>query len=100
MKIAWAPLAVQRAIEQARFIALDKPGAAAKWLDGLFDLAETLERFPERGRVVPELGNQEFRELAYGKYRLIYRVEARRVSVLTVRHGRRLLDLHELEPPP
>ena len=41
----------------------------------------------ESGRLVPEL-----REVIHGAYRVIYRIESGRVSVLTVRYGRRLLD--------
>ena len=58
---------------------------------------ERLARSPKRGRVVPEAGREEIRELLYGQYRIIYRVEEGSVSILTVRHGRRLLDLEEIE---
>jgi len=97
LKIVWSPLAIDRAVEQARFIAQDKRGAAEKWLEGLFSQAEKLEVFPKLGRVVHEVKDPELRELDYGKYRIIYRIESRQISVLTVRHSRRLLDLEELE---
>lgn len=97
MKVRWAPLAIDRAVEQARLIAEDKPGAAERWLNGLFAAGEELERFPKLGRVVPEMKSEELREIDYGKYRVIYRIEERRISVLTVRHSRRLLDPAELE---
>jgi toxin ParE1/3/4 len=96
LKVIWSPLAIQRAVEQARFIAEDKPGAAERWLDGLFSAAEGLAQLPKLGRIVPELKNPDYRELGYGGYRLIYRIEAQQISVLTVRHGRRLLDVTEL----
>lgn len=96
MRVAWSPLAIERAVEQARHIAADKPAAAEKWLNGLFDSTDPLARFPRQGRVVPELALPEFRELDYKGYRVIYRLEPKQVSVLTVRHGRRLLDLSEL----
>ncbi len=96
MRVVWAPLALERALEQATYIARDKPGAAEKWLDQLFDVVAQLEGLPELGRVLPELGNPAFRELDFRGYRVIYQLETGRVSVLTVRHGRRLLDLSEL----
>jgi plasmid stabilization system protein ParE len=96
MKVVWSPLAVERAVEQARYIAADKPGAARKWLAGLFAAAGRLATFPRLGRKVPELGLEDFRELDYEGYRVIYRLEARRVTVLTIRHSRRLLDPREL----
>lgn len=97
MKVIWSPLALDRVVEQADLIAADKPGASSKWLAEVFALAEGLQHFPELGRVVPELGRRDFREIAHGKYRVIYRLEAEQVTVLTVRHSRRLLDRGELD---
>jgi len=45
---------------------------------------------------VQELGRDEVRQLLYGEFRIVYRVEAKRVLILTVRHGRRLLDEKEI----
>jgi plasmid stabilization system protein ParE len=96
VKVVWSPLAIERAAEAASYIARDRPGAAARWIGELFALVGTLKEHPERGRWLPELDRPDLRELVYGNYRVIYRVEPRRVSVLTVRHGRRLLDSSEL----
>lgn len=96
MKVEWSPLAIARAVELARHIAADKPAAAEKWLNRLFDSTDPLAKFPRLGRVVPELDLPEYRELDYRGARVIYRLEPKQVSVLTVRHGRRLLDLSEL----
>jgi plasmid stabilization system protein ParE len=62
----------------------------------LFEAMRGLERFPESGRPVPELPDRpDLRVVIHDAYRVIYRVEPGRVSVLTVRHGRRLLDPSE-----
>ena len=101
MRIVWSPLAIERAYEAAAHIAADKPEAALRWLDGLFEVTDRLERFPESGRLVPEIGLPEFREVVYGRaYRVIYRVEKARVAILTVRNFAQLLDLTELELTP
>ena len=72
--------------------------AAEKWATGVFDLVEKLLGSPLRGRPVPEVGREEIRELLYGNYRIIYRFdEPDSISVLTVRHARRPLDLSEIE---
>ena len=98
MKIVWSPLAIERAYDAAAYIAGDKPQAALRWLDGLFEIVDRLERFPQSGRIVPEIGLPEFREVVYRKsYRVIYRVEQNRVSILTVRNFAQRLDLSELE---
>jgi toxin ParE1/3/4 len=93
VRIVWSPLAIKRAYEAAAYIAGDKPEAALRWLDGLFEVTDRLEMFPESGRVVPEIGSPEFRELIYRKaYRVVYRIEKGRVSILTVRNCAQLLD--------
>ena len=96
MKVVWTPLAVDRASEITEHIALDNPTAASQWVEGLFKTVERLAKFPKHGRVVPEVGRSDIRELLYESYRIIYRVELKRVSILTVRHGRRLIDKKEL----
>jgi len=89
VRVVWAPLALDRAEEAARYIAGDRPAAAAKWIDGLFDAVARLSAFPHKGRIVPEVGCAEIREVLYGQYRVIYRLEEKRLLILTVRHQRR-----------
>ncbi len=96
MKIVWSPSAVDRAAEIAGYIAQDKPSAAEKWIDTVFTKVETLSSTPEIGRVVPEIRNSLFRELIYGNYRIIYRIEENQISILTVRHGMQILPIDEI----
>jgi len=96
LRIVWSPLAIERADEEARYIAEDKPDAASKWLDGLFEAVNRLEHFPQSGRIVPETELADYREIIYGSHRVIYRVEKRRVSILTVRRSRQLLRKSEI----
>ena len=96
MKLIWAPRAIARATEIAAYSAQDRPGAAAKWIDAVFGAVATLKTHPRRGRKVPEVNRPEIRELLHGPYRIIYRQDARRVVVLTIRHGRRQWDQEEI----
>jgi toxin ParE1/3/4 len=99
VRIIWSPLAIERAYEIAAYIAGDKPDAL-RWLDGLFKVTDRLEMFPQSGRVVPEIGVPEFRELIYRRaYRVVFRVERTRVSILTVRNCAQLLDRSEVDVP-
>ncbi len=96
MKVIWSPLAIERATEQAEYIARDKPEAARRWLEGIFDSTANLAEFPQSGRKTPELGDPAFRELLYGSYRVLYRIESGQITILTIRNSRRLLDKREL----
>ena len=97
MRVIWAPLALDRAAEIARYIAADRPAAAGRWIDGLVRLVAGLSRAPKRGRIVPEVGRPDLREILHGRYRVIYRLDPKRVVVLTVRHARRAFDVGEVE---
>lgn len=97
MRIIWSALAIERAYDIAAHIAGDKPDAALRWLDGLFKVTDRLEMFPRSGRVVPEIGLPDFREVIYRQaYRVIYRLEKSRVSILTVRNLAERLNLGDV----
>lgn len=96
MKVVWSPLAIDRAYEEAQYIAEDKPEAALHWLDGLFESTDRLEAFPESGQIVPEIALPEYRQIIYRSHRVIYRIGTNTVSILTVRRSKRLLDSSEL----
>lgn len=84
MKVEWSPLALERVREIADYLALDKPNAAVRWVDELFETVERLAEFPESGRIVPEVGVRRIREVIFGTYRVIYSVRDS-VNILTVR---------------
>ena len=96
MKIIWSPLAIDRASEIAEYIAQDKPSAAEKWINTVFSKVGQLKTSPEIGRVVPDIRNSQFRELIYGNYRIIYRIEKTQISILTIRHGKQILPIDEI----
>lgn len=96
MKVSWSPLAIDRVSEIAEYIARDNPEAAKSWVDNIFTKVTNLKTHPETGRIMPEINNRAIRELIYGNYRVVYRIEEKRVSVLTVRHGKQILPVDEV----
>jgi plasmid stabilization system protein ParE len=97
VKIIWSPLAINRVAEIAEYIAQDSPNSAQKWVESTFQVVERLEKFPKSGRIVPEIKQDDFREIIHGNYRIIYRLQAEIVSILTVRHGRQILPIDEIK---
>jgi len=97
MEIEWSPLAIERVIELAEYIALDKPNVAIEWASDIFDSTQKLEEYPKLGRIVPEINDEEYRELIEGNYRVIYWLGTSKISVLTVCHGRKILPLDEVK---
>ena len=96
MRIIWSPLAIDRTHEIAEYIAQDNITAAENWIDTVFAKVEQLKSFPESGSMVPEINNPKIREIIYGNYRIIYRIEERQISILTVRHGKQILPTDEI----
>jgi plasmid stabilization system protein ParE len=91
-KIYWTRQACGDLREIRAFIARDAPITAAAFVRRLRSSVEQLRSFPKIGAVVPEMGNDEIRELIRGHYRIVYHCRAGRIDVLTVYHSSRLLD--------
>lgn len=71
------------------WIARDSVRHAVRFVDRLIRAVENLEESPRLGRIVPEFGRPEIRELIVPPYRIVYWVQRRSVSVLRVVHGAR-----------
>ena len=96
MKVIWSPLALSKLEAAATFIAFDKPLAAEKWVNDVFDRTELLGSQPEMGREVPELLGSSYREIVFGNYRIIYKIE-NNIKILTLRNSRQLLSSENIE---
>lgn len=79
--------------ESFRYIYERAPLNAARWLQGLLDEMDTLERFPER---CPRAREREhlkgdLRQLLYKSHRIVFTIDKteRAVYVLHVRHSKR-----------
>ena len=96
MKVTWSPLAIDRIAEIAAYIAEDNPRAAEKWIHRIFARTGRLAAFPESGHHIAETTRTDIRELILGNYRIIYRVDLRQVSLLTVRNTKQLLPPEDL----
>ena len=96
MKVVWTRMAREQVRVIAREIAADHPDAAVTWAEAVFASVERLAQFPGSGRLVPEVGRAEIREVLSGRYRVMYVVEPERVLVLTVRHQRQVTTREDL----
>ena len=97
MKVYWTPRAIEDLKMIARFITTDDPQVARRFAHKLKRRAETLCKFPNRGRVVLEIGRADVRELIEGNYRLVYRMFEDSVHLLTIFEGHKLLQLSNPE---
>ena len=51
--------------------------------------SEKLGFFPEAGRIVPEIGDSNIREIFVYSYRLIYEIFPNSIEILALIHGKR-----------
>lgn len=72
----------------AEFISLDSPFYAEQVVDRIVARFEQARRHPASGRMVPEFGREDVRELIEAPYRLVYRVRQDAIEVLSILHGR------------
>ncbi len=66
--------------------------SAEKLLDALEITCYKLEKYPERGHVLPEIkqtGIKKYREIHYKPYRIIYEIDKNIIYVHSVLDGRR-----------
>jgi plasmid stabilization system protein ParE len=88
-KIIWSYGATDDLDALAEYIARDSPFYAAAFTRQILDASRSLNEFSEKGRIVPELGNPNVRELLIREYRLIYSIEQSHVVILALVHGAR-----------
>ena len=89
--IRWTERAVADLIAIGEYIAADKPSAARSWVERLRHQAELAAVTSLAGRRVPEIERDDVRETFLRSFRIVYRVDAGGITVLTVFEGHRLL---------
>ena len=86
----------ERDLEEAfSYIARDNPQAARRWLEGMRRKVKSLESMPSRGAFISESSElrRAYRQLVYGRYRIIYRLEERAIMIMRVLHAARILEI-------
>ena len=94
-QVIWSPEALDDVDAIAEYIAKDSPLYAQSVVEQIQAVSRKLSALPYRGRVVPELKNDNYRERFIYSYRLIYRVAEQTVYIIAVIHGARLLAIDD-----
>ncbi len=89
IRVRWTLQAVEDLEAIQDFIARDSKHYAGVVIEHLLAAVEQLARFPDSGRVVPELDKSEIREVVRRPYRIVYRHHTDAVVILTVFHAAR-----------
>ena len=86
--LRWTEHAVSQLAAIAEYISADSPVYAEQVVEQIVRRLAQAQAFAESGRVVPEVGREDVRELIEAPYRLIYRVRADALEVLAILHAR------------
>mgnify|MGYP001599177510 CR=1 FL=1 len=98
MKIEWTEPALSDLEGIRDYIRKDSEYYATRFVERIITAVETLEKFPKMGRNVPEAEEENIRELLFYNYRVMYRVETKRILILAIVHGAR--NLSQKKPKP
>ena len=91
LAVVWTDRALSDLEAIGDYIGRDNPVAAQGWVMKLITSAARAAVAPLAGRRVPELGRDDVREVFLRGYRVVYRVTPKKLEVLTVFEGHRLL---------
>ena len=92
-KIIWTARSLRDLEEIGEYISKDSLRYAKLTLEQLLGAAKLIEMNSLVGRIVPETGQRNIREIITGNYRIIYKIKTRgNAYILTVHHTSRLLS--------
>ena len=94
-QVVWSNIAENDLRNIIEYIADDSPPGALRVFETIKQRASSLNTFPERGRIVPELRDQgilQYRELVISPWRILYRISETNVLVLSVFDSRRNIE--------
>ena len=92
LAVRWSPEAIEDLDAIAEYITRDSEYYAQAVVTETLSISRSTGVFPLIGRIVPEIGDQNIRERFIYSYRLIYRIEPKRILIVAVIHGKRLLE--------
>ena len=88
-QVIWSPSSLEDIEQVAQFISRDSADQAALFVARLIEATDRLTSVPLSGRIIPEIGHPDCREIIYGAYRIMYRVQGEDVWITGVVHGAR-----------
>jgi toxin ParE1/3/4 len=92
MRLRWTERSQADLLTIAEYIGRDNRRVALSWLDRLRERARRAAEHPRAGRMVPEFGREDIREVFLRSYRIVYKIGEETIDVLTVFEGHRMLE--------
>lgn len=81
------------------YISYDSALYARKVVTEIVQRTKKLEQQPNLGRLIPEIQNENYKELIYGNYRIMFKlVSDSIILILAIFHSARDFDIEKIEP--
>jgi toxin ParE1/3/4 len=87
--VVWAARARADLRLAVEYISRDSLQAAVRFGEAVVELTRSLADMPERGRVVPELGDPQVREVLLARQRVVYEIFPEKIGVVPIIHTSR-----------
>ena len=91
-ELTWTDQAIDDLDSACEYIARQAPRSADMVARRITAAVARLIDFPRSGRIVPEVGRDDVRELIVVSYRIIYRLNPDLVEIVAIHHGSKRLD--------
>jgi len=86
-KIIWTNRSIKDLKSIFEYISLDSRLYATRFVNKLVVRVDQLVEFPESGRIVPEKEDVTIRELIEGNYRIFYKMQRGKITILRIHHS-------------
>ena len=91
VKVEWLKVADYDLIQIYNYIYQDSIYYSIKTVNDIVNLVNYLEYSPYMGRKIPEFNEENKRELIYKSYRIMYKIESKKVFIRRIWHSARNL---------
>ena len=95
-RLIWAEPALKDLETIAEYIALDKPDAARRYVQRVFEAVERLTRFPKSGSIPPEIPHLPYRQVVVPPCRVFYRMQEQDILIIFVMRSEQKLREDDL----
>lgn len=99
-RLIWTEPAIADLEAIADYMALDKPDAAARYVQQVFTAVERLAQFPKSGAKIPEIPHLPYRQVIVPPCRIFYRIEGKDILIAFVMRGEQRLRETDLTERP
>jgi len=95
-RLIWTEPALNDLEAIAEHIALDKPDAARRYVQRVFEAVERLTHFPKSGSIPPEIPHLPYRQVVVPPCRVFCRTEGQDILIVFVMRSERRLREDDL----